>query len=144
MKKSEHIHRVIYEWIVKAENDFKNASFTLTMGDDCPTDTVCFHAQQCAEKYIKALLVHKGKPLSKTHNLSILIAQLPATTPLRLTAEEQEILTEYAVATRYPGDIEEITLAEARKAVRLARKVRKAVRGLLPKEVLITKRKQSR
>ncbi|MBM4147337.1 MAG: HEPN domain-containing protein [Nitrospira sp.] len=144
MKKSEHIHRVIYEWIVKAENDLRNASFTLTMGDDCPTDTVCFHAQQCAEKYIKALLVYKGKPLSKTHNLSILIAQLPATTPLRLTAEEQEILTEYAVATRYPGDIEEITLAEARKAVRLARKVRKAVRGLLPKEALTTKRKQSR
>ena len=78
MKKSEHIHRVIYEWVVKAENDLKNASFTLTMGDDCPTDTVCFHAQQCAEKYIKALLVDKGKPLSKTHNLSILIAQLPA------------------------------------------------------------------
>jgi len=35
----------------------KNAVHTLKMGRDCPTDTVCFHSQQCIEKYIKAFLV---------------------------------------------------------------------------------------
>ena len=35
----------------------RTPAYTLRMGKDCPTDTVCFHAQQCAEKYLKALLV---------------------------------------------------------------------------------------
>lgn len=38
--------RVVKQWTDKAENDLKNASHTLSMGDDCPYDTVCFHAQQ--------------------------------------------------------------------------------------------------
>jgi len=46
--------RVVAEWVRKAENDIRNAEYTLTMGEDCPYDTVCFHAQQCVEKYLKA------------------------------------------------------------------------------------------
>jgi len=38
----------------KAENDFKTAAHTLKLGKNCPSDTVCSHAQQCAEKYVKA------------------------------------------------------------------------------------------
>ena len=48
---------VISEWVIKAENDLTTAAHTLKLGEDCPTDTVCFHAQQCVEKYLKALLV---------------------------------------------------------------------------------------
>jgi hypothetical protein len=36
--------RVIRQWVAKAENDLKNATHTLKLGADCPTDTVCFHA----------------------------------------------------------------------------------------------------
>lgn len=60
--------RVIHQWVQKADNDLKNATHTLKLGETCPTDTVCFHAQQCAEKYLKALLVFEGKDISKTHN----------------------------------------------------------------------------
>ena len=45
------------EWVEKAEEDLTNAEHTLTMEAHCPFSTVCFHAQQCVEKYIKALLV---------------------------------------------------------------------------------------
>ena len=55
--------------VEKAEHDLRNAEHTLTIEQDCPFDTVCFHAQQCAEKYLKALLVWKGIPFPKTHNL---------------------------------------------------------------------------
>ena len=68
---------VIREWLVKAENDLKTAVHTLTLGQDCPTDTVCFHVQQCVEKYIKALLVLRATPFSKTHNIRVLRALLP-------------------------------------------------------------------
>jgi len=37
---------VIREWLAKADNDLKTAAHTLTLGEDCPTDTVCFHTQQ--------------------------------------------------------------------------------------------------
>ena len=43
---------LIREWLAKAENDLLNAAHTLTLGAACPTDTVCFHAQQCVEKHI--------------------------------------------------------------------------------------------
>ncbi len=138
----EQVVQVVREWIVKAENDLKNASNTLKMGIDCPTDTVCFHAQQCAEKYLKALLTLKGIPFPKTHDIPSLMALLPHEIPILLSEVEQELLTEYAVVTRYPGGFDEPTLSESRKAVGLARKLRKAVRALLPKEALPPSRKK--
>jgi HEPN domain-containing protein len=108
----------------------------LTLEYDCPTDTVCFHAQQCVEKYVKSLLVWKEIPFPKTHNLSSLVALLPSKIPVLLSEEEQELLTEYAIVTRYPGDMEDLSLGEARKAVQLARRVRKDIRALLPKEAI--------
>jgi HEPN domain-containing protein len=124
--------RVIRQWIEKAENDLKNAAHTLKLGKACPTDTVCFHAQQCVEKYLKALLVFEGKDISKTHHISALMRLLPATIRPDLSPQEQELLTDYAVSTRYPGDYEYIPLAEARRAVQIARRVRKHARALLP------------
>ncbi len=55
MPKRDNAVVVAREWIAKAENDLKNAAHTLKLGTECPTDTVCFHAQQCVEKYIKAV-----------------------------------------------------------------------------------------
>ena len=42
-------------WFKKAENDLINAENTIKM-ESPPTDTICFHAQQCAEKYLKGFL----------------------------------------------------------------------------------------
>jgi len=132
----ENVLAVIRQWVQKAENDLKNAAHTLKLGQDCPTDTVCFHAQQCIEKYIKALLVWHGIEFSRIHHISALIALLPAQFRPDLTSEEQERLTDYAVSTRYPGDYEAIPLAEARQAVQISRRVRKQIRKWLPKESL--------
>ena len=62
----------IKEWIKKAENDLKNAEYVLNM-DDPPTDTVCFHSQQCAEKYLKSFLEYYNTDFGRTHNLRFLI-----------------------------------------------------------------------
>jgi HEPN domain-containing protein len=133
---------VIQQWVQKAENDLQTATYTLQLGEDAPTDTICFHAQQCIEKYIKALLVLHGIEFPRTHNLGVLIARLPQPTRPRLTPQEQELLTDYATTTRYPGDYEPILLAEARLAVRLARRVRRDTRKQLPRQA--TRRLSSR
>ena len=57
---------------------------------------------------------------------------LPGTIRPDLSAQEQELLTDYAVSTRYPGDYEAIPLVEAKQAVQIAKRVRKQLRALLP------------
>jgi HEPN domain-containing protein len=127
---------VIREWLVKADNDLKNAAHTLKLGQDCPTDTVCFHAQQCVEKHIKALLVFRATPFPKTHYIRVLRALLPPKLRPKLEKKVQDQLTRYATVLRYPGAGPDVPLAEARKAVAIARRVRKVVRSHLPRAAL--------
>lgn len=146
MHADERAVRVAGEWVRKADNDLKNAAHTLKLGHACPTDTVCFHAQQCVEKYLKALLVVSGRDFPKTHNVDGLMLSLPAAVRSSLaflTADEQDRLTEYATVTRYPGDYDPIPLTEAREAVTLARRVRKAVRDRLPPMALRAPRRDA-
>ena len=89
MPENERIIEVAHEWVAKAENDLKNAVHTLGMGQECPTDTVCFHAQQCVEKHLKALLALSKTDFPKTHNIEELMALLPKGARPGLTADEQ-------------------------------------------------------
>ena len=132
----EQIIAVVRQWVEKAENDLKNAEHILPLGEDGPTDTVCFHAQQVVEKYLKALLTSKGTDFPKTHDIGALTELMPEAMRPELSVEEQRRLTVYATVTRYPGDDEPITLAEAREVAELARRVREKIRGHLPREAL--------
>jgi len=60
MNVSDRTLRHVRQWIEKAEHDLRNAEHTMTLKEDCPFDTVCFHAQQCAEKYLKGFLVFQS------------------------------------------------------------------------------------
>lgn len=133
---SERVLAVVREWIEKAESDLRTAFLALQAGEDCPADTVAFHAQQCAEKYFKALLVFEGIEFPRTHDIEELIALLPLHAAMDLPTEQQRRLTSYATVTRYPGDYEPVTLAEARRAVTAARRARRRIRSLLPAAAL--------
>lgn len=132
MKDTDAIITVVREWMAKAEGDLLTATHTLKLGRQCPTDTVCFHAQQCAEKYLKALLVLNGIDFPKTHDLEALAVRLRNGQKPQLSLDDLARLKRYATVTRYPG-AEDISLAEARRAVASARRIRKAVRSLLPR-----------
>ncbi len=124
------------QWVQKAENDLTAAGHELKLGQRCPTDTVCFHAQQCIEKYSKALLVWNRVDFPKTHDLNALARLMPDPLLAMLADEQRRRLTEYATVLRYPGDYEPIPLTEARQAVGMARHLRSAIRTLLPKAAL--------
>lgn len=118
------------EWIRKAESDFQAA---LTLGRRRKTsfhDQVCFHYQQSAEKYLKALLEETNVRSPKTHDLdrlmSLLLPQNPSLTPLRPMLLR---LSGYAVEFRYPGH--EATAQDVSSARSDARSVRKVMRLLL-------------
>jgi HEPN domain-containing protein len=135
MPDREALITVCREWLTKADNDLTTAAHTLKLGASCPTDTVCFHAQQCIEKHLKAILVLEAIDFPKTHDIETLNALIPPALRPTLSPEEQGQLTEYAVGTRYPG-WEEIPLAAARHAVAVARRVRKEIRRRLPRKAL--------
>lgn len=122
--------------VEKAENDLRNAGYVLGLADDCPTDTVCFHCQQCAEKYLKALLIFRGVDFPRTHDLVVLLNLASGGGWPALDAGQVQTLNRYSVEGRYPGDWDPIDLQEAGKALETAKRVRAAVRGMLPPEAL--------
>lgn len=106
------------DWLRRARSDLALASIALPAG--VLYSELCFHAQQAAEKSLKAVLIHYGIGFRKVHDLDYLITLLPAPAPLPPEAEEIVALTSYAVMFRYPGDYEEITAEEHREAIQLA------------------------
>lgn len=123
---------IVRQWVEKADSDLKTAVHTLKLRRGCPTDTVCYHVQQCVEKYLKALLVFQDMQVPHVHDVRLLVERLPFDVQPDLTPEERERLTEYAVTTRYPGDYDPISRAEARRGVQIARRVRRQSRQHLP------------
>lgn len=93
-------------------------------------DGVCFHCQQCAEKYLKALMEELGLSVPKTHDLeTLLTALLPHYLSLRSFRRGLLFLTDFAVNARYPGST--ATKRQAVAAVRWAERVRGEARALL-------------
>lgn len=141
MPDDAEVLRSVGEWIVKAESDLRTATISLRVQRECPTDTICFHAQQCIEKYLKALLVLNGTPFPKTHDLTSISALLPDAWRPDVPPRVMERFTDYATITRYPGEYAEVTLEEARSAIATARKIRKSVRAIVPPEALRKRRR---
>ncbi len=121
--------RATREWVKKAEADYRGAR-SLARKKAPLHDLVCFHCQQCAEKYLKALLEELGIAVAKTHELNKLLTALrphhSALTPLK---RGLDFLTRFAVETRYPG--EDASKRQAEAALRWAERVRTTARALL-------------
>ncbi len=110
----------------KAEGDLVTAHRELRARKSPNYDAACFHAQQCAEKYLKALLQEAAIPFGKTHNLTLLLDLLRERFPrLEFLRPTLAVLTAYAVEYRYPG--ESADKEDARRAVRMAEEIKKAV-----------------
>ncbi len=80
-------------------------------------EMLCFHAQQAAEKAIKAVLLKHAIEAPRTHNLQVLPELLPASVPVPAEVAQATELSGYAVALRYPGESEPVTAAEHQQAV---------------------------
>ena len=117
---------------LKAESDLHTAKRTLE--SDGLYDTVCFHAQQMAEKYFKGLLAFLEQPIPRTHNLEDLQQRRMVLLPtLQLIDIDLAELTPYAVQLRY--DFEFWPDKEsAVQALDTAECVRAAVLAAVPKE----------
>jgi HEPN domain-containing protein len=115
------------EWIRKAEGDWAAANLLFRARRNPNYDATCFHAQQCAEKYLKARLEDAGVAAGKTHDLVKLLSLILPTEPAwNVLRQDLIVLTEFAVDYRYPGS--SATKADAKDAVQRCNTVRLVIR----------------
>jgi len=93
------------EWVTKAEGDFAMMERECQATEDPNYDGICFHAQQCAEKYLKARLCEADITFSKIHDLVSLLEYVLDVEPAWETfREDLAYLSDFAVSFRYPGE----------------------------------------
>jgi len=118
-------------WVAKAESDLLNIENNLA-SNEVPWDTVCFHAQQAAEKLLKAVIVRDGDRLPRTHDLIALLALAMKRYPNLASIEADcRSLGVYGSHERYPSDFGDPEEPDARRMVDAAKRVRAAVVGAL-------------
>ncbi len=122
-------------WLGRARTDVRAAEHDLRAEPPLLEDVV-FHAQQAAEKAMKAFLAWHDKPFRKTHSLEELGALLSAIDPsLGDLMTSAAPLTEYAWKYRYPGEAEDLAIEEAESALSVALEVLGAVVARLPEGI---------
>ena len=132
MRSPEQVKReLIQQWLAKAEDDFRVVEYLLSE-DTAYLSAIGFHAQQAVEKFLKAFLVYHQVEFPKTHDIDEIL-DLVATIDVSLAESllESVSLTPYGVEIRYPSDFPEMTMEDAREALKLAAKTRDAIRSSL-------------
>lgn len=116
----------VSRWLHYAHDDL-GAGVVLLERNDLPPRLACFHAQQAAEKAIKAALIFLQVHFPRTHNLVLLIEALPEGWRIKEAPSFLSDLSEWAVEPRYPGDLPDATREDARSAVERAEQAYEAV-----------------
>ncbi|MCI0616305.1 HEPN domain-containing protein [bacterium] len=124
MKKKDDL---VKEWIRKADHDWGMAELALEKKPEY-TDSICFHCQQTAEKYLKAYLVFLEVPFEKKHNLVYLLDLISGKQQLQDEFYDLvEKLDDYSVEIRYPDDSIEPSIEDAKEAIRIAKHLKEFV-----------------
>lgn len=121
------LHDKVVQWVRLADDDLLVAEQILLFATRRPFRLAAYHAQQCAEKYLKAFLVARRVDFPFTHNVSTLLELAASQESSLLILEDVECLTAYATSARYPADEDPVSESEARETIELARKARDVV-----------------
>ena len=115
------------KWIKKAEQDLFVIENIINISD-APYEICCFHAQQAAEKYLKAYLTAHNIDFLKTHMLFVLVKQCVDCNKRFLDIlSNSKKLENFAVTPRYPDEMEDLTLFDAQQAYQNALTIKEFV-----------------
>ncbi len=111
--------------MLNADNNLK--------AEKIPLDTVCFHCQQAAEKFLKAYLVANGCSYPISHDLVLILEKILRIDPTaEVLRDDLALLTPYAVEIRYPDDWFMPTEEDAREAREAVARVASWLKKVLP------------
>ena len=131
----EVVRRLAGDWLAKAAVDLLVCERLLGQGAAF-FETVAFHAQQAAEKSLKALLVVRQVEFPKTHDIERLVELVAlGDAALAETLADAAELTPFGVEYRYPGEYAPVTAEAANACVSLARKVHDEISKRLSEDV---------
>jgi HEPN domain-containing protein len=120
----------VSEWVERAESDFRVACRESVVTVAPSYEAVCFHAQQCVEKLMEAVLIDRGAVPPRTHDLLALARGVTTAIPTwTWPAMELSTLSAAAVGFRYPGD--PVEQADAEEMLDICTRVRSSLLGLL-------------
>jgi HEPN domain-containing protein len=98
------MNRLTAEWVQKAEDDFIVAQKMLRARKQPVYDAVCFHSQQCSEKYLKAFLQENNRDIPKTHKLLDLVKLcMHIDDGMEILVSDLLEIERYSINVRYPG-----------------------------------------
>lgn len=128
--KGNSTRKIYQEWFEKAEEDL--AVIRAILSEDAPPSAACFHAQQAAEKFLKALIAYREKSPRKIHDL-VRLARLLQDTDRGILDFKTELalLNRFYIRTRYPAHIPEFSKKDAKEAADIAERVGKFVSAQL-------------
>lgn len=130
----EELEKQVSKWIEIAEEDLILAKHALTLKSNIPYRLIAYHAQQCAEKYLKAFLVSRLIDFPYTHNIEMLVDLCESVVKIKLQLKDIFILSQYATAKRYPGEYRKIKNEDATESIKLAELTKQVISELLKKE----------
>lgn len=124
------LDETLEEWIAKAEQDYQYALLGIRQRKNSLYDGICFHSQQCVEKYLKCFLVRNKIQFKRVHDLDELYnLAAPIDESFKLIFHSLMILNPYSVIIRYPGVSS--TKEEAHNAIAAMKQVRSFIRARL-------------
>lgn len=91
----------------------------------------CMFAQQSAEKAIKCLYVVYNQRIPKSHDLDMLISNLPDGCTIKARFTDLSELSFWAVESRYPGESPDAMYDDADRMVLIAKDVMSCVEQIL-------------
>lgn len=128
---TDNLRDYVDKWLFRADEDIAVIDRLVQAGAEAYTSTICFHAQQAVEKYLKALLASKKVDFPRTHDVDYLLAECKRVSRGQLDSVDLKSLTEFGVAARYPDDFYIPDVSEATYYAQVARKVKDAVAKLI-------------
>ena len=105
-------------WIERGKSSLEISK--IAINENVYYEDLCYQSQQAVEKGLKGLLIYYNFEPEFTHNIGMLLAELERFTEIPEYIKETNMLTKYAVITRYPGEYDEITKQKHEESVKIA------------------------
>lgn len=100
------LNEQVLKWVEIADEDLLLAQHAFTITSNIPYRLITYHAQQCAEKYVKAFLVSRLIDFPYTHNIEVLVNLCEKVIPVKEQLQDIFILSQYAQQNAFPVNIE--------------------------------------
>ncbi len=128
---TDDLRDYVNKWLFRADEDVAVIDRLIQTKPQAYASTICFHAQQAVEKYLKAVLAWNGVDFPRTHDVDFLPAECRKVAGGELDSIDLKSLTDFGVSVRYPDDFYVPDLSEATYYAQVARELKSIVLRLI-------------